>query len=190
MGELRQHDIAGYASRYGLKHFVETGTWKAHGLWFAAQLPWETMTSIDVNPAYLIDAEIRMSSRPHPETAVRLIHGDSAAVFPSVISSLPSGTALFWLDAHLPRHYSHGHDGTVFPLIAELAAVVNHDRSHAGDVFIMDDLRVYKRGPFAAGDYVGDILDGELDRIHSLLSPTHALSEDFRMEGYLLAVPR
>ena len=131
---VKQRTVIRYQARYGLRTFVETGTYTGEMV-HAMSGHVDRIISIEVAPALHAQAAKRFASQPH----IRLLLGDSAALLPSVLESL-EGPALVWLDGH----YMGGESGrgtADTPIMAELTALVAHPVR--GHVVLIDDARLF-----------------------------------------------
>lgn len=123
--------IRRYARDYGLRAFVETGTFNGDTTAAVANIFAECFT-IELSPTLHMRALERFAPTPN----VRCLQGDSVAVLPDVIEQIKMPT-LFWLDAHFSGGVTAnaGHD----PLLDELAAI--YARGGGRDVVLIDDAR-------------------------------------------------
>ncbi len=138
-----------YARDFGLRIFVETGTW--HGDTTAALAErFEHCYTIELSAQLFQTAARRFASLPH----VECIQGDSATELPRLFSRIAPGPALFWLDAH-----ASGGDTAAGPdpIGAELTAIFA--RENGADVILVDD---------ATGH--------DLDAIAAMLPESHAMT--------------
>ena len=190
MGALRR--------QYRLGHFVETGTWRGDGLLHAMGEGFKTFWSIEASPELALTAQQRVQEEcPLVVCHWGIIVADSPEGVSIVLERLYAPT-LWWLDAHLPERYAT--KGTRLPLQEELERITSHGRGHLGDVFLIDDWRLYERGNYGNGNFLqaslGDpdairqLPPGDPDPIRRLLEPTHTLNLDLRDEGYMVALPR
>lgn len=140
--------ILGYAQRYGLTTFVETGTFLGDTV--EAMLPYcERIYSIELADKYFRKAQKRFSG----ESKVHLLHGDSGEKMPDLVSQLKDPT-LFWLDGH----YSGGDTAKgelAAPVWAELKAIFGGMKQTF--VILIDDARCFKRVGGKAYPAVSDI---------------------------------
>lgn len=192
MGELSRHPVGRWQRDYHLQNFVETGLYKGNGLFRALQDPFERLYSIECSAEFI--AAVQAKLPPKHAGRVTLIHGDSAEEVRELLDwGLPDGPTLWWLDAHYPDRYQ-GEAVEWLPLLCEAAAIIGHERDHSGDVFLIDDCRVYGEvgasGPLPdlPGLKPGDEYD--LAAIRSDLSGTHDVQLDRRDGTYLIATPR
>ena len=139
MGNLYEPPLAGLIrflqSKYALRDFVETGTFRGGGTAFAATV-FPSVTTIEVKAEYYEATSARLK-----DTGARFILGDSRAELPKVVAGLP-GPALFWLDGHS----GGGHFGSAddCPLMEELAAIADSEHEH---FVLIDDARAFLAPP-------------------------------------------
>lgn len=128
-------------------HFVETGLGD-QAVSFALMLcyPFETLTTIEINPVTIKRAAARFGHDPR----VSIVHGSSDKTLPKVIQAHGVRPTFFWLDAHFPSIWKddrrYGADPKEYdkrlPLERELEAI--RALRPDGDYFIgIDDLRFY-----------------------------------------------
>lgn len=95
----------------------------------------KNILSIELDEILAAEAQFRFRR----DTKIKILHGDSGKVLPSVIIGLAK-PALFWLDGH----YSDGVTAlgeTTTPIFAELLAI-NASKQDA-DVILIDDIRLF-----------------------------------------------
>lgn len=197
MGILAHFDVGSLIARYGLLHFVETGTGRGEGLAHAARFGFRTLRSCETMPV-LAHAAVDMF---FADDRVVVEAGDSVAFLRAVCAQIPlDEPVLFWLDAHFPgADYglaSYGDEVDVrrrLPLSAELATIAA-ERSWGRDVVLCDDLRVFVDGPFGHGNLpaaVRPFCPPERDAgfFARVLGTTHDVRFDFADEGYVAIVP-
>jgi hypothetical protein len=204
MGSITRFDLLDLHEKFGVRHFVETGTGAGHGVAFAAdaELPtgklFHSLWSCEIEPA-LADAA-RAQFRDDPR--VNIVTARSETFLERVCGELPPGEPiLFWLDAHFPgadhgiRAYGDEGDPRVrLPLRQELEIIARH-RKGGRDVVLCDDLRIYKEGPFMHGNLPEDMralcpTDRNIDFVHEVMDATHDFQEFYEHEGYLLLAPK
>lgn len=136
-----------YAGEHDLRILVETGT--NEGDTVAACL--DTFTeihSIELADSFYELAVRRFAQQPH----VHLHQGDSAVVLPSLLATVITEPALFWLDGH----YCGGETGRAAkdpPIEAELEAILAHPVR--GHVVLIDDARAF--GPRPAYPTIAEV---------------------------------
>lgn len=132
---VKRKILMAYLREYKLNHFIETGTNLGDTLAYMAYDKNIKCTSIELADGYFQRAKIRFQKY----TNVDLMHGDSGALMPVVISKL-FNPALFWLDGH----YSGGAtaQGEIdTPVSAELQTILASScKSH---VILIDDVRCF-----------------------------------------------
>lgn len=129
---VKQTIIKEYQRRFGLRVFVETGTFA--GEMIAAVLGrFDRIYSIELDDGWHARAIHRFRGRPE----VTLLHGDSGVRLPEVLAQI-SEPALFWLDAHYSGPIT-ARGLLDSPIVQELDAIAAHPiRSH---VVLIDDMR-------------------------------------------------
>lgn len=121
--------IAGYAQRHGLRHLVETGTYRGDTVAALVSM-FDTVDTVEMEPKLYKAARMRFRD----DRRVRCHHGDSRKALPSILANL-KGPALFWLDGHTSGPETARSD---CPLRAELMMVLADRRRH---VILIDDAR-------------------------------------------------
>ena len=135
--------VLGYARRFDITTFVETGTYQGDMV-EAARSHFGNIWSIELGDDLYEAASRRFQAWP----TVTIVHGDSAVVLEEVLDGL-LGPCLFWLDGH----FSGG--GTArglleTPIIAELDSVLR--RTGFDDVVLIDDARLFGQGNWPSID--------------------------------------
>ena len=126
---VKQRAVRAYAKRYGLRTFIETGTY--YGEMVAAlKHDFDRIFSVESDHGLAERAARLFARQPH----IRILEGPSEQIIPELLKSLDE-PALFWLDAgyytwdNLPR------DRERLPI--ELAAIFGH--AVRGHVVLVDD---------------------------------------------------
>lgn len=136
-GLFKARTIKRYARRYGLRCFVETGTYRG-GMVAAVKQIFDEIYSIELSAKLHAFARERFREDGH----VRLICGDSGEELPRVVEAL-TGRALFWLDAHYSGgETANGTGGN--PIIKEITCILMHRKDH---VILVDDMRLFGTDP-------------------------------------------
>jgi hypothetical protein len=131
---VKQRTLIRYQKQYGLRTFVETGTFTGEMVQ-AMSGHVDRIVSIELAPSLHEQAVRRFAG----QRQIHLLQGDSAAVLPGVLASLDQ-PALFWLDGHYMGDGSgRGDDET--PIMVEMAALVAHPVR--GHVVLIDDARLF-----------------------------------------------
>ena len=123
-----------YAETYGLRTFIETGTYLGDTTAALAAVC-DRCISIEVDESLYERARRRFAGHPN----VEIVRGDSGRVLPRILDEL-EGPALFWLDAH----YSGGITGRgdeETAVASEVRAIASH--AGAGHVVLIDDARSF-----------------------------------------------
>lgn len=129
---VKQAIVKDYQRRFGLRVFVETGTF-AGDMIDAVKQRFQRVMSIELDPGWHARAVARFRSDTH----VSLLQGDSGVRLKEVLASL-TDPALFWLDAHYSGPITAR--GVVdSPIAQELAALRAHPVK--GHVVLIDDMR-------------------------------------------------
>lgn len=131
---VKQAIVKHYQRRFGLRVFIETGTF-AGDMIDAIKQRFDRIVSIELDRKWHERAVERFRSEAH----VSLLQGDSGERLPEVLASL-SEPALFWLDAHYSGPIT-ARAVVDTPIAQELNAV----RAHAvkGHVVLIDDMRYF-----------------------------------------------
>jgi hypothetical protein len=197
MGLLSTWPIYQIQSSYKLNNFVETGTWKGDGLLHAMRFPFKRLWSVELQPDLCRKARDRMVLERPCDERWSILRGDSRTYIEVIVGCL-KGPTLWWLDAHLPERYGDPGDAPKLPLEDEILSIVNSNYDHSGDVFIIDDWRLYSTEEFANGPFKYTQPDGRVtlgpigtpDAFIDALGKTHLCEIQQRHEGYLVARPK
>jgi hypothetical protein len=126
--------VADYQRRFGLRVFVETGTFAGEMI-DAVRPRFDRIVSIELDPG----CHARAVDRFRSDRRVSLLQGDSGVRLQDVLASLTE-PALFWLDAHYSGPTTAR--GIVdSPIVQELAALRAHPVT--GHVVLIDDMRYF-----------------------------------------------
>lgn len=130
---LKHEVLRGYAKTFGIKTFVETGTYKGSTI-FALRDCFDTLYSVELSEILYKKALQRFKNDPK----VHLFQGDSGEKLAEIVKLLDA-PALFWLDGH----YSGGETAKgdkETPIRKELKTIFD---SHFPHVVIIDDAREF-----------------------------------------------
>lgn len=202
MGTIARFDLADLHRRFGVRHFVETGTGKGDSLAHAeTQLLFRTLLSCEIDMGMADNAMARFENEPR----VRIFNEKSLEFLDWVSCILPHDESiLFWLDAHFPgadqgfggqAGFGDEKDESIrLPLENELK-IIGWNRPNSRDVIICDDLRIYTDGPFQSGNVPADVRpfcpkERNIDFVHRLMDATHDVQELYEHEGYILITPK
>ncbi|MHA2066856.1 MAG: hypothetical protein ACXABY_21005 [Candidatus Thorarchaeota archaeon] len=205
--------LQGWIEQYGLKTLVETGLEHGRSMaWATTNLSGiEKFISIEIDYKWIASAEKigLMHHDPAPgnperkllDARIVLLHGESVDKLPDAIS-VSSGNILWWLDAHTPKRGAQFEKDKVaaqeellkreiaFPLDRELEIIKSH-RDISGDVFLIDDMRLYDKSGSAKWYMKRGYDDpGSSVFITRELEPTHIVTKEWKDSGYLIALPR
>ena len=136
--EVKRRALRAYAREFGLKVFVETGTFHGDTVEALKGL-FDRVISIELGPELFAKARERFSLEKH----IEIIHGDSGEELGNVMGELGQ-PALFYLDGH----YSAGETarGTKdTPIYEELEHILKS--SEKRHVIVIDDARCFGSEP-------------------------------------------
>ncbi|MFH1036856.1 MAG: hypothetical protein V1756_02245 [Patescibacteria group bacterium] len=127
---LKQETVKEYARRFGIKSFVETGTYMGKMV-EAVKNDFQEIFSVELDENLFEDAKKKFIRYPH----IHIIHGDSGKVLSEMLNSIQE-PCLFWLDAHYSGGITAKGDIET-PIEDELRAIFTH--SIPGHVILIDD---------------------------------------------------
>lgn len=199
MGQVNQAvNVSDVINTFAIKNFVETGTGTGESLDNVLSLPESkelTLYSIE-----LIDRIYGYLTGKFKNNNLNLIKGYSHEEIVKVMDTISSEPTLFWHDAHFPGA-DFKIDGATYtsekdpvkriPLESELRGVINSGRDISKDVFIIDDLRVYKDGDYETGNWNLREQAGadNIDFVYELFDDTHIIIESLVAQGFLILFP-
>jgi hypothetical protein len=136
---VKRRTLRDYVRLYGLRTFIETGTFIGDTTAAMAHHV-DHVVTIELSPDLAERARQRFAQVP----SVRVIEGDSARVLPELLAELDEPT-LFWLDGHYSAGITaRGDEDT--PVRTELEAILEH--SVKGHVILIDDARDFTGGAY------------------------------------------
>lgn len=121
---------------FGLRHFVETGTWRGTTTRWAAER-FDRVDTIEIDAAQLDSTRQALADLGN----IRFHLGDSRSALPGVIDSL-QGPAVFWLDAHKGGGFFGPGDDC--PVLEEIAQI---NRLPHEALILIDDARGFLSPP-------------------------------------------
>jgi FkbM family methyltransferase len=137
------------ARRFGIRAFVETGTYLGSTAEAAAEI-FEEVHTIELSAELAQQATARLAARKN----VRVYQGDSSERLPQILKRLV-GPALFWLDGHWSMgKTAKGKVNT--PILEELRAIKESGLRNA--VILIDDLRLFGK-PTRKADATSSLSD-------------------------------
>lgn len=178
--------------KFNLKNFVESGCGDGSSMNVVYQADlFDNYYGIELETKFHQNLVSRFPNK------TKFYNGYSKDEMPKVIEELDNQPTLFWLDAHFPGsdydgkpYDSEKDDDKRIPLKVELE-VISKNRNISNDVFVIDDLRVYKDGPYESGPWPwrGTAGAEDCDFIEDMIGDTHILIEHHRDQGYMLCYP-
>ena len=188
---------------FGIQHYVETGTggildsYGQNSLLQVSQLQKPDLTMHSIEILDRIHDEAAEFFKDNDRVVMHL--GNSHDELPKVLDILDENPALFFLDAHFPDSYRDEFHREVIrddpdfikiPLEGELR-ILCQKRDVSKDIIVIDDIRIYKDGPYENGNFENKALHGgaNLDFVYELLDDTHIIVESYLQEGYLICFP-
>jgi hypothetical protein len=131
---VKQRLLKQCAARYGLRTFVETGTFAGETT-AALAASVDRIISIELNPELAKAARARFAAAPH----ITILEGNSGELLGPAIAPL-TGPALFWLDGHYSGSITaRGVEDS--PIAYEIDAILAHPAR--GHVVLIDDARYF-----------------------------------------------
>lgn len=123
-----------YAKKFGIRVFVETGTFRGDTTW-ALKNTFDEIHSIELSVPIFKKAKERFAAHKH----IHLYQGDSGEMLPVVLNLL-NEPAMFYLDGHWCGSDTAKADINT-PIVAELEHVLNHKiKNH---LILIDDARLF-----------------------------------------------
>jgi hypothetical protein len=134
---IKQNTVREYASRYGLRTLVETGTYLGDMV-AASRGLFERIYTIELSQQLAARATKRFAGA----TDVQVLQGDSGEVVAGLVKLLQE-PALFWLDAHYSAGITARGDVDT-PILKELSAILASPSNH---ILLIDDARCFGSDP-------------------------------------------
>lgn len=136
--ELKADFIRRRAQKYGLRAFVETGTFFGDML-AALRDDFDALTTIELDEALATKATLRFQDDPK----ITIIQGDSGRKLPDLVGRIDRPT-LFWLDGHFSGGVTAKADLDT-PIMAELTSLFAAPPLR--HVVLIDDARLFGVAP-------------------------------------------
>lgn len=130
---LKQSIIKGYAQKFSVEVFIETGTYLGDMI-EAVLDTFSRIISIEIDPSLAGRAKKRFSRYSH----VFVLQGDSSQLLPPLLR-VTTERCLFWLDAHYSSGITAKGDRET-PVMRELQCILRHPAEH---VILIDDARQF-----------------------------------------------
>lgn len=124
-----------YGKRFGLRVFVETGTYYGEMICAVHKL-FAKIYSIELSQDLFEAAKRRFASEAH----ITILQGDSADILAEVLKVVDE-PCLFWLDAHYSGATTAKSASRNTPIRAEIAHILKHGVN--GHVILVDDARFF-----------------------------------------------
>ena len=194
MGSLKRFDLLRIIKEYRTTNFFETGTLYGDGVACALQYPFSKIKSVEIVPEIAAKAKSRFID----EEKVEIIEANSIAALEKHLPLL-DGNTVFWLDAHYPAadaelaDHADGDDELIRLPLRKETEIICAFRKKSGDVFILDDLRIYEDGLYQNGPVpINALPKGErnIDFVYEYFETTHYIFKSFIDEGYILLFPK
>lgn len=200
MGQIYQAvDVPKLIEKFGIKNFVETGTGIGDSVEY---ILYSNDSSLNIYTIELMEELYRrLVARLGGFQNLRLINGYSNVEIAKVLKEMSSEPCLFWHDAHFPgadfgingMGYGSEQDAEIrTPLHAELAELLKSSRDLSRDVLILDDLRIYKDGPYDGGIWHEREQFGcqGNEFVYEMFDKTHHIYESYPQQGFVIMFPR
>jgi hypothetical protein len=194
MGSLKRFNLNRFINQYNIEFLFETGTWKGDSIFFALNYPFKKIYSSEIIEEIANKAKERFNGNKR----VEIITASSSEGLTSRINDI-NGNCIFWLDAHFPgaeekiKNYNEIPDESIkLPLESEIE-IVSRRKNKFQDVILIDDLRIYEKGPYKSGNMPDHILPPKVrntDFIIAHFGDTHRVLRFYQEEGYLLLLPK
>lgn len=196
MGTLNHFSLDSYLKR-GYRTLIETGTGTGNGVNHAIGVGFERILSVEI----IEDHAQALARHYEGSPQVTILSMESPAFLEHLFVSgiiKSDDRCVYWLDAHYPGADlgRGGYDGEKdlskrLPLEAELDVLFRHGRHN--DIILIDDLRIYERGPFVGKnlDDIGLFHIARYDAPDFLgrWTATHRVEKDYSDQGYVMMVP-
>lgn len=200
MGQIYQGiNFVQLVEQFNIVNFVETGTGICESLSYVLKNRKDTLTVYTIE---LMDQLYQNALKNFAqEKNVYFIKGFSDEQILNVLKQMSKDPCLFWLDAHFPgadfninnlTYSSELSKKIRIPLESELRNIILSNRNIDRDVFVIDDLRIYKDGPYEDGIWSDRQALGGVDNefVFELFSKTHHIYETYAQQGYMILFPK
>ena len=188
---------------FQIQNYVETGTGgilDSYGQNSLLQVSQLKIKNLKMHSIEILDRIYKEAVNYFKNNKNVFIHyGNSHDELPKVLDELDENPTVFFLDAHFPDSYRDKHNREIIkddpdyikiPLEGELC-ILCQKRDVSKDIIVIDDIRIYKEGPYENGNFENKALHGgeSLDFVYELLDKTHIVVESYLQEGYLICFP-
>lgn len=133
----KQRFVQHTGKKFGLKTFIETGTYKGD-MTAAASKVFDHVYSIELNRPFYEKATERFSD----DDRVKILFGDSTTELRTLLNTIDE-PCLFWLDAH-GGFVAKNEDGSEksAPVVSEIQTILSHDQKD-NHVILVDDAHTF-----------------------------------------------
>lgn len=146
---------------FGLRIFVETGTCKGDTV--AAVRPYfDRIFSIELSPVFYDEAKKRFQH----EMQINIFQGSSGQILEPVLSVVPKGPVLFWLDAHKTGDQNTPTGDAGNQVTAELDTI---NRLRPDSLVLIDDVKPHEDGFHAPDGLIPSWNWGHVKFLHGVL---------------------
>lgn len=194
---LNKIDIDQLCNFYDVETYVETGTGEGNSLAVILEIKSiNKLYTVDIDPSMLSQASNRLGC----EDKVKYVCNNSFDFLKELLENdlKDKDSVLFFLDAHFPfadfkkMTYQESIDfykNQAVPLKDELELISKH-RLNKNDIIILDDLRIYKDGPYEGGNWNDRSLYklGDESFIYQFF-PDRTITEYYTEQGFILITP-
>ncbi|MGN7614094.1 O-linked N-acetylglucosamine transferase family protein [Magnetococcales bacterium HHB-1] len=195
MGTLIQFDLAYLRRTFDCHYFVEMGSGDTESLSHAVQSRFKHCYAVEPSRQ---QAKQRKKQFKHLDT-VSIIQKTYQKSLEKVLPSLPSDHAiLFWIDPDQNTNINippKEHKTAVQVSLVEILKTIHRLRPASRDLFLIDDLRVYRPGPYFSGNIPPEqhsLLKTERysELPFSLFQESHRQITLCDFHGYLILLPK
>lgn len=198
MGQIYQGvNINNIIKEFKIKNFIETGTGIGDSLSFMIKFEELNLYSIEL----MDELYEELIKKFKDENNIKLIKGFSTKELKKLLNIISTDPTVFWLDAHFPGAdfaiRNLGYDSQIdnsirLPLEHELTVISKSNRNIKNDIIVIDDLRIYKDGPYEGGVWGERATLGgtNITFVKELFINTHNIYESYKQQGYIILIPK
>lgn len=135
---VKMATIESYLQKFGLKRFIETGTYYGSTTEYIGGLGIDT-TTIELSPRFHAEAVAKFAHLPN----IKCLLGNSADLLEAELAARPE-PAVLWLDAHYSGGPTAKADDKETPVVEEMLAIFKHRA--VPHVILIDDARCFLGG--------------------------------------------
>ncbi len=198
MGQLKDFDLQKYIKDFSTNLFVETGSGTGTGIEYAMKFPFHSIDSCEID----LEQADKLTKRYSHDKRVTIWPKESSRFLTEFLSKTsPAFPILFFLDAHFPgadlgkaKFDAEPNLDIRLPLEKELL-IIDMFRPESKDVIIIDDVRIYEKGPFSGGNMIDYGVEHcanytGLDFVSKIFQDTHNITKSYKDSGYLVLEPK